>query len=75
MNGTIRKVVQLDPTWGEHSRTAKLTEAMVLELRRTRPQSLERWREEQGLQVSLETLRAAMYSRTWRHLPPMETKG
>jgi hypothetical protein len=64
-----RHSIRLDDTRGEASRTAKLTNELVLAMRRERPRQLRAWLAERGVVVALETARNAMNGRTWAHLP------
>jgi hypothetical protein len=69
MTDPLRRPIVFVNTAGENSRTAKLTDELVLALRRERPRHLRTWLAERGVSVTLDTARAAMNGRTWHHLP------
>lgn len=64
-----RTPIHLDDTRGERSRTAKLTDEVVLAMRRERPTDLAVWLLARGSRASVETARRAMNFRSWTHLP------
>jgi hypothetical protein len=69
MTEPIRRPIVFVNTAGENSRTAKLTDELVLALRRERPSRMREWLDERGSKAAVDTARAAMNGRTWTHLP------
>lgn len=69
MNEPLRRTIVFVNTAGENSRTAKLTDELVLALRCERPKQLRAWLDERGSKAAVDTARAAMNGRTWTHLP------
>lgn len=67
-----RTTIRFAPSFGEHSGTSKLTNDIVLALRRERPENLRSWLAARGVEVSVQTARRAMRRHTWKHLPPSE---
>lgn len=64
-----RPHARLDPTFGEFSRTSKLTDELVLAMRREQPRNLAAWLTRHGSTASVGTARRAMHFKSWTHLP------
>ena len=64
-----RPSIRLADTRGEASAFAKLTDEIVMTMRRERPRQPHRWLAGRGIAVHRSTAMKALRGTSWRHLP------